>query len=125
MKIKSIKDDEVEFDNGYILKSYHIQDCCESVFADFEVLNTYNVSTVTGKKINIRKINFEENLEKLVQGVAGAGFNMISKKGEKFFIPCYNQQNGYYSSKLELILSEQTIRERIDISEFVEDQIED
>lgn len=48
------------------------------------------------------------------------GFNMISKIGEKFFIPCYNSQNGYYSGNLELILMKEEI---MDISEFVKDDI--
>ena len=48
---------------------------------------------------------------------------MISKIGEKFFIPCYNSQNGYYSSELELILKRGKAKEVMDISEFVEDDI--
>lgn len=31
---------------------------------------------------------------------------MVSKIGEKFFVPCYNEQNGYYNDNLELILNQ-------------------
>ena len=48
---------------------------------------------------------------------------MISKIGEKFFIPCYNEQNGYYSSNLELILHKGKAKETIDVSEYVKDEI--
>lgn len=123
MKIIEIDEEEIKFDNGYGLKYYHEQDCCEHVYADFSVLGTYNVSTITGKAINIKEIDFEEHLEYLIQGIVGQGFNIISKIGEKFFIPCYNSQNGYYSSDLELILCKDKIKEIIDISEFVEDDI--
>ena len=123
MKIKQIDEDEIIFDNNYKLKCYHKQDCCENVYADFEMLKNYNVSVKTGKNIKIKEIEFVETLELLIDGVPGAGFNIISIIGEKFFIPCYNEQNGYYSSNLELILDKGKTQEIMDISEFVKDDI--
>ena len=124
MKILYITDEKIIFDNGYILKYYHVQDCCENVYADFEILNTYNLSTKTGKEINIKEIDFEEDMRHLIEGIKDTGFNMISKIGEKFFIPCYNEQNGYYGSDLELILiKNDDIYESFNISEYVEDKI--
>lgn len=123
MKIKEINGEKIMFDNGYELEYYHEQDCCENVYADFEILKTYNLSTKTGKIIKIEEIDFEEELEKLIEGKVEIGFNMISKIGEKFFVPCYNEQNGYYSSELELILHKSTTKEILDISEFVKDEI--
>lgn len=124
MKIKEINEENIIFDNGYELEYYHEQDCCENVYAEFEMLKDYNVSVVTGKNIDIKEIDFEESLEKLIQGVEEAGFNMISKIGEKFFVPCYNSQNGYYSGNLELILyKENNVKEILDISDFVKDEI--
>lgn len=67
MKIKEIKEEYILFDNGYKLEAYHEQDCCESVYADFDVLKDYNVSTKTGKTIKIEDIDFQEDLEHLVQ----------------------------------------------------------
>ncbi len=49
MRIKEINDEKIIFDNGYVLSYYHEQDCCETVYADFEVLKSYNLSTVTRK----------------------------------------------------------------------------
>lgn len=124
MKIKEFKEESIIFDNDYKLEYYHEQDCCESVYAEFEILKDYNVSLVTGKNIDIKEIDFEESLTKLVEGVKEVGFNMVSKIGEKFFVPCYNSQNGYYSGDLELILyKENNVREELDISDFVEDDI--
>lgn len=125
MKIVQITDERIIFDNGYILKYYHEQDCCEHVYADFKILNTYNLSTKTGKEINIKEINFEEDIQHLIEGIKDTGFNMISKIGEKFFVPCYNEQNGYYGSDLELILIiSDEIYENFNISEYVEDKID-
>ena len=58
MKIKTINNDNIEFDNGYKLEYYHYQDCCEQVYADFDMIKNYNVSTKTGKSINIKDIDF-------------------------------------------------------------------
>lgn len=124
MKIKEINEDYLLFDNGYKLEAYHEQDCCENVYADFEMLKDYNVSTKTGKSINIRDIDFEENLDNLILGLLEQGFNMVSKIGEKFFVPCYNSQNGYYSSNLDLILYKTNkVKEVLNINEFVKDEI--
>jgi len=124
MKILEIADDCIKFDNGYELEYYHSQDCCENVYADFEILKTYNLSTKTGEKINIKEIDFEESLDNLIQEIKGTGFNITSKIGEKFFIPCYNEQNGYYSSDLELILYKSSkLKEILDISNCVKDNI--
>lgn len=123
MKIKEINETSIIFDNDYKLETFHDQDCCEEVYADFSVLQTYNVSNITGKTINIREIDFEENLNKLVKGIEGQGFNLISKIGENFFVPCYNEQNGYYSSNLELILRKNKNTETLDITDFIEDRI--
>lgn len=121
MKIKNINETSIIFDNGYELEAFHDRDCCEEVYADFSVLPNYNVSNITGKTINIREIDFEENLNKLVKGIEGQGFNLISKIGENFFVPCYNEQNGYYSSNLTLFLHKG--KETLDITDFVEDKI--
>lgn len=123
MKIKEISETNIIFDNDYKLEYYHDQDCCEEVYAEFDILKTYNVSTKTGKCINIKEIDFREDLNKLVKGIKGQGFNMISKIGEKFFVPCYNVQNGYYSSDLELILHKKDTKETLNITEFVKDEI--
>lgn len=123
MKIKNITESNIIFDNGYELEAFHDRDCCEDVYADFSVLQSYNVSNITGDTINIREIDFEENLNKLVKGIEGQGFNLISKIGENFFVPCYNEQNGYYSSNLTLILHKQEEKETLDITDFIEDRI--
>lgn len=121
MKIKEIKENSIIFDNGYELEAYHERDCCEEVYSDFDILTTYNVSTITGKTINIKDIDFEETLNKLVKGIEGQGFNLISKIGENFFVPCYNEQKGYYSSNLTLILHKD--KETLDITDFIKDKI--
>jgi hypothetical protein len=123
MKIKEI-DDEILFDNGHRIYYHHDQDCCENVYADFKVLNDYNLSTKTGKTINIKDIDFPDDIDKNIEYIEEMGFNIISKIGEKFFIPCYNSQNGYYGSDLELIILKGKEKIEINISAYVKDDID-
>ncbi len=105
-------------DEGDIeLSDHHYQDCCESVYADWSVAENY---------VNQLKDKFGE-IE--IRGVAEDGF-IIAFGGyyatslSKIFIPCYNSQNGYYSSGLTLEIRENGKTETHDISEYVEDRID-
>jgi hypothetical protein len=48
------------------------------------------------------------------------------QKGDvKIFIPCYNYQNGYYSSNLSVVITQGgTTKTEVDISDCVEDHID-
>lgn len=99
------------------LSYYHDQDCCESVYADFSIVK-HHKDAIVGKGIK----------EIIIKGVSEMGFLVCFyrdyDKAEKIFIPCYNSQNGYYSSNLELIIESNGIEKKIDISEFIEDDID-
>ena len=89
MKIKEGTDEQIIFDNGSILTYTHEQDCCEYNYADFSQLDkeAYDYA-------------FTEN-ELQFEIVEGSGFRFGSRNGYKmFFIPCYSEQNGYYSSDI-------------------------
>jgi|SaaInlV_130m_DNA_2_1039683.scaffolds.fasta_scaffold09341_9 hypothetical protein len=120
-KIKDlvIKDEEViiEFeDGGVLLESYHNQDCCENVYADFSIMKYYKERLVD-----------KELKDLTIKSVKDMGFLLCFNCGydnEKVFIPCYNSQNGYYSSDLELHITEGEVTTKIDISDLVEDDID-
>ena len=75
----------------------HYADCCEEVWADTDALKDTGFEQAT---INI------ENLS--IRKVEGQG---ISLNG--YFIPCYNIQNGYYSSEIEI-----TIKHTLDAAKY-------
>ena len=111
------EEDEITF------SSYHDQDCCEDVYADFSVIK-YHEEELIGKKL--QKI--------VVKGVDDMGFLLcfyfnVSSYGisetEKIFIPCHNEQNGYYSDELSLKIKHGhgELHSEINISNFVEDRI--
>ena len=92
---------------------HHEQDCCESVYADWKHVGDYTKDIIDKE--------FEEIV---IKSVPEAGFLICLEErwggSVKIFIPCYNYQNGYYSSKLTLIIND-TIK--IDVSDLVEDNI--
>lgn len=90
------------------LGSEHEQDCCENVYADFSGLK-YHADEIKG--------NFSYFLE--ILAVDGIGFLIILGK-KKFFIPCYNEQNGYYSSDLSLVINNDGVKTYVDIRSLTE-----
>jgi len=98
------------------ISAYHSQDCCENVYAEFNVIK-YQKEDIIGK----------EYKELVIKSVDELGFILCFyrdwEESEKVFIPCYNEQNGYYSSELELIINYDGVKTKIDITEYVEDHI--
>ncbi len=94
------------------LISDHDQDCCEHVYADFSIMKHY---TDTLKGQNGHTL--------IVKGVEDMGF-LLCLADQKIFIPCYNNQNGYYSSQLALKIKKNDVETTIDISDLVEDHID-
>jgi hypothetical protein len=76
-------DDYIEFDNGLKFEFFHDQDCCEYVWADAENFKLNNLSRIL-----------------IVKQVAGMGVLI-----NDVLVNCYNDQNGYYSSWLQMKIS--------------------
>ncbi len=88
MKIISISEDGIFFDNGKHITYDHYQDCCEYNYADFEQLDDL-----------ARAYDFDEDL--IFEEVEGCGFRFGDKR-RMFFVPCYSEQNGYYSFDVDI-----------------------
>ena len=88
MKIVKIDDEGIVFDNGDIISCYHSQECCENNWADFRQLKDTGVEN---EKFNL-PLKFE---------VCEGGFR-FGNEGKMYFVPCYSDQNGYYSYKVEV-----------------------
>ena len=86
-----------EEDNGYItladgttIDFCHEQDCCETVYADLSALNDTGFETDMSICWETLKIEV----------VKDYGFRLNG-----YGIPCYNSQNGYYSSNILVTVS--------------------
>jgi len=91
MRIKKITDEGIYFDNGDSIFYEHDQDCCENNYADFTVISRNDV-------------NFDYDFdpdEMIFKRIEGAGF-CFGNEGHLIFVPCYSEQNGYYSDEIEI-----------------------
>lgn len=78
----------IRFSDGTFLVDAHWQDCCESVYADWDHLKD---------EAGIYDTDFSE----LSIGYRREGIRLCGI-GRSFFVPCYNEQNGYYNSNLDI-----------------------
>jgi hypothetical protein len=117
MKLKTVQEEYIIFDNGTTVTTEHFQECCESHYADFSVLYHYNVDTKTGKTIQMNQVEFPEDLINSIVLVKDMGFNLIAKNGSVFFIPCYADNNGYYNSDLTLVICNNEKTQTLDIQD--------
>lgn len=77
------------FDNGYLLVDQHDQECCEIVYADWGHLQ--DEAGIMDEEFSQLTIQYKKT-----------GVTIKGKRG--YFLPCYNEQNGYYNDRLDLVL---------------------
>jgi hypothetical protein len=70
----------------------HEPDCCEYNYADFSQIDE-----------EAYHYNFNEKSFR-IETVEDAGFRFGDEK-RMFFVPCYSEQNGYYSSDIDIIVT--------------------
>lgn len=90
MRIKEITSEYIEFDNGNFITFSHYQACCENNYADFKQIEEMAYH-----------YDFDENL--LFEGSDG-GFRFGDNR-RMFYIPCYSEQNDYYSMDIDICYS--------------------
>ena len=89
MKIREVTDRHILFDNGSEITYDHAQECCEYNYADFSQLDD-----------EARAYDYDEQNMKF-EAVENSGFRFGDNR-RMFFVPCYSDQNGYYSADIEI-----------------------
>jgi hypothetical protein len=87
--------DLIEFSNGLKLYSNHEQDCCENHYLS---LSDLAMSDFEGFEFDLTTDDFFERID-------GFGIALKPTNGHPVRIPGYGSNNGYYSSQLDLILT--------------------
>ena len=95
MKIKKVTSEEILFDNESYITFDHSEQCCEWNYADFEQLDDI-----------ARATDFDPELE--FEAVEDAGFR-FGNKGKMFFVPCYSEQNGCYSTDVDIYYNNELV----------------
>lgn len=102
MYISKITADEIRFNNGSSISCSHEQECCECNYADFPYLRDEGLEW---------RVPFDEDL--IFEPVHGYGFR-FGNPGKMFFVPCYSEQNGYYTSDLTIIYARAAIATKLE-----------
>lgn len=108
-KIKVIKldSDTIEFENGIKLYSHHDQDCYENHYLH---MGDLTIEDFKGLEFNLSNDDFFERIE-------GYGICLKPLNGHPVRIPGYGSNNGYYSSNMDLLLTDdKTFTRTFDIS---------
>ena len=109
----AVSDDNMTLSNVRF-EATHGQDCCEHVYASFEEATPY-----------IEQIEDLGEITAIeVENVEDAGFTVFAHhEGGRMgiFIPCHNDQNGYYSDELTLEIKDGD--EKIEMPVDKEDRI--
>lgn len=88
-KICEISDVVIRFDDGSCITYDHRKDCCEDNYADFSQIEGY-------------ALDFDFDTENMkFKAVDEAGFR-FGNPPMMFFVPCYSEQNGYYSDDIDI-----------------------
>ena len=94
IKIIGYDDEAISFSDGSSITFDHEQDCCEYNYADFNVLDVfYHGETFKDYHILPNEDGFILVLEK------------TPYEWMKIFIPCYSEQNGYYTNQLDIYIN--------------------
>jgi hypothetical protein len=97
VKITFIDEETIIFDNGDCITFGHEQDYCEWNYADFRQID----DIARGWKFDEEKLVFES--------VEGCGFRFGNLPNKMVFVPCYSEQNGYYSSDIDIYFNNETV----------------
>ena len=96
MKILEVTDLRITFDNGSEITFDPVPVYCEYNYAAF-------------KQIEERALEIEFDEKLIFEAVEGCGFRFGSKETEMFFIPCYSEKNGYYSSDIDIFYNNKRV----------------
>ena len=97
MKIAEVTETKIIFDNGSTISYDHCPDCCEYNWADFSVLNE-----------NVVNYDYDFPTKLKFKAVNEAGFK-FGCAGHWIFIPCYSDQNGYYSTDIDIYFNDKNV----------------
>src|SRR3990167_10682577 len=96
LKVVKVTSDEIEFENGIKLTSDHSQDCCESHSL---YLSDLKIEDFDGLEFDLSNENFFKRIPEY-------GIELIPIVGYSVKIAGHGYNNGYYSSNLDLVLSD-------------------
>ena len=109
-KVVKVGDYGITFDNDLELSAYHADECCE-------IHELYFKDLVLDE---FKDLEFDLTDEKFFKRVAGYGIELLPLVGWPVRVAGHGYNNGFYSDKLELILSGKDFKKVYNITECQE-----
>lgn len=108
LKVVKVDAESIKFENGVQLYSNHDQNCCENHYLSFGDLT---IADFEGLEFDLTNDNFFRRIEDY-------GIELVPIHGHSVKVPGYGLNNGYYSSNLDLIVTNgKGFRKEYDITE--------
>lgn len=105
MKITKWDDDRIYFSDGSTISYQHEQDCCEYNYADFSVLDVMLGHDKDYTEFDSFKINAVDYGGFLIK-LKLPDNRILCGPYRNIFIPCYSEQNGYYTTNITIVYSD-------------------
>jgi len=96
LKVWALDSDNIYFDSNVSLSSNHDQDCCENHYLSFNDLTLDD----------FKDLEFDLSDDKFFKKIEDYGIELIPIKGHSIKVPGYGYNNGYYSTNLTLVISQ-------------------
>lgn len=100
MQVVKAQEELLEFNDGSKFISDWERDCCEHNYADFSVITLD--PEIMGNEFS--KVTFGKVVDKagFILKFHGLPHPVLGTYTKKVFIPCYSEQNGYYTIELSV-----------------------
>lgn len=96
LKVINVDSYSIEFENGIMLYSDHSNDCCENHYLSMSDLTIED----------FKDLEFDLTNDNFFNRIEGYGIELIPINGHTVKIPGYAYNNGYYSSHLDLLITD-------------------
>jgi hypothetical protein len=108
-KIINLTERGIEFENGWEIQSFHPQECCEEVYADWKALKD---TSAMNELFSVYDLDSIQRIDKVGIKIKG------------YVVPCYNYQNGFYNSDLYyIVINKGKVHSLGDITDCIKDEI--
>jgi hypothetical protein len=108
----SESDNGLEFEDGYLLRTVHEQDCCELHYLNFDDLD---IADFDGLEFDLSGGSFFNR-------ITGYGIELVPNSGFTIKVAGHADSNGYYSSNLSLeVVHKNVVISTFDIEECQSD----
>lgn len=102
MRFLSAEDALMKFDDGTTITSDYSPICCEYNYADFSACVDDELRNNEFDSIALGSVVEDAGFNLIIKGLP---HKILGKYDKTYFVPCYSEQNGYYSNNLTIYIN--------------------